>query len=288
MHIGSIAQRTRCRRRSLWQCVISHDPGGARVRTRSRTCVTPLFRSQRPCSTDWRVEATLRRAPPWLLATERSARGAKRGKMRLHSTGHENRRGVRDARRRTTTVAVSTLAATLLGVGLWTLGCGGTEGTETGVACAQSTLIAQCPPGSDPRLDAEARSICSGEGSVDLIEQNGRVTGSCEGEGSCQVLCQFSVPCECGVDSITNEGIFCTPCSSGSACGNGVCEAGESPESCPVDCAAVCVEGRQRCNGDAREECSLQGRWETLACPSGDTCRPSADEPGEVECVPAR
>lgn len=167
-------------------------------------------------------------------------------------------------------------------------GCSGTEGADTGRACAESTLISQCPPGSDPRLDAEARSICSAEGEVNLVRRDGSFTGSCEGEGSCRVLCQFAVPCDCGVDAITTEGVFCTPCADGAACGNGVCEAGETPETCPVDCAMVCTPGRERCNGDAREECSAQGRWDTLPCPAGDTCRPSTDEPGEVVCVPAR
>jgi hypothetical protein len=167
------------------------------------------------------------------------------------------------------------------------MACGdGTAATEAATACAQSTLIAQCPPGSDPRLDAEAISMCEASGDADFVQQNGSFTGKCEGEGECRVLCQFVVPCECGVDRVTEEGVFCTDCSGLAACGNGVCEAGESPTTCVEDCAAVCTQGRQRCNGDAREECNLQGRWELLACPSGETCRPSTDEPGEVVCAP--
>jgi len=176
----------------------------------------------------------------------------------------------------------------LLGIGAWISGCSGTEATETGSECASSTLIAQCPPGSDPRLDAQARSMCEAAGELNLVEQDGSFTGSCEGEGSCVVLCQFAIPCDCGVDQITTDGVFCTDCRAGAACGNGTCDVGETPETCPQDCERSCDAGAQRCNGDARQECDLRGQWDTLACPSGDTCRPSVDHAGEVECVPAR
>jgi hypothetical protein len=160
----------------------------------------------------------------------------------------------------------------------------GTEGAQTGVECARSDLIAQCPPGSDPRLDASSSSQCEASGEADLIMQDGKVTGSCVGEGSCQVLCQFLVPCACGVDRITDEGVFCTDCASGAACGNGACEATESADSCPADCGPVCQPDAARCNGDAREVCNLAGRWDSLACPDGETCRP--DQSDTPTCQP--
>ncbi len=166
------------------------------------------------------------------------------------------------------------LCVLVLGLVAMLIACDSTEGSQAGVECARSDLISQCPPGSDPRLDAASTSMCAAAGEANLIEQNGEVTGSCEGEGTCQVLCQFAVPCECGVDRITEEGVFCTDCTQGSACGNDECEAGESAESCPSDCGAVCTSGQERCNGDAREVCNMAGRWDSLACPMGETCRP--------------
>ena len=51
------------------------------------------------------------------------------------------------------------------------LGCGddATRGARTAEECVQSDLIAQCPPGSDPRLDAEAKTLCEGAADADLI-----------------------------------------------------------------------------------------------------------------------
>jgi hypothetical protein len=165
---------------------------------------------------------------------------------------------------------------------LWA-GCGD-DGAQTGVECARSDLIAQCPPGSNPMLDAASTSQCAAAGAADLISQEGKVVGSCEGEGSCQVLCQFAVPCDCGVREISDEGVFCESCSDGAACGNDTCEATETPESCPTDCGAVCTAGQERCNGDNREVCSQVGRWDSLSCPQGETCRPQDDE--TTACAP--
>jgi hypothetical protein len=147
------------------------------------------------------------------------------------------------------------------------------SGTEVAAECVQSDLIAQCPPGSDPRLDAESQATCEAAGDVDLIEQEGSVSGKCYGEGSCQVLCQFESPCTCGVDTIDDNGIVCTDCGDLPGCGNGECEGMENAENCAVDCGPVCEAGRERCQGNDREQCNLQGRWELLACGDGTQCR---------------
>lgn len=149
-------------------------------------------------------------------------------------------------------------------------GCSGTEATEGAEECAQSDLIAQCPVGSNPRLDARATSQCEGKAQFDLIEENGEVTGSCSGTGDCVVVCDFVVPCNCGVETLTTETLQCVnPCP---ACGDGVCEGGESATACPSDCGVVCNPGDARCNGDDRDVCSQNGTWETLACPSNQSC----------------
>lgn len=163
------------------------------------------------------------------------------------------------------------------------IGCDGAkEGTKAAEQCAEDDLIAQCPPGSDPRLDAASTAQCEGSGSLDLIEQNGSFTAACAGEGSCVVLCQFVDPCECGVLIITSDELRCKSCEDRAACGNGVCEGGEGPDTCPLDCSGECTPGAERCNGDGREVCGNDGRWDPLACPEGDTC---SEETGRPLCV---
>jgi hypothetical protein len=168
-----------------------------------------------------------------------------------------------------------------------TSACGdnGTEATESASACSQGTLIAQCPAGSNPRFDAEARSSCEAAGEVDLVERNGSFTGSCEGSGECRVLCQFEIPCDCGVDVINSDGVVCTPCTEQAACGNGVCEGGEDVTSCPRDCAGACTPANERCNGNDRQICSQAGDWEQIACPDSQICAVSPDNPALTVCV---
>ena len=158
----------------------------------------------------------------------------------------------------------------------------GTEGAQVGIQCVQSDLIDQCPPGSDPNFSAEAKTSCEAAGDADLIKQNGSVSGKCYGEGECIVLCQFDEPCSCGVDTITDDGIVCTKCTEQAACGNDICEGGEDAASCPIDCGAVCVTDRQRCQGNDRETCNLAGRWEAVACGDGQQCQQNGDV---SECV---
>jgi hypothetical protein len=184
---------------------------------------------------------------------------------------------------------------------LWALtGCGAEgaeEAAEATESCVQSDLIAQCPPGSDPIFEASATSRCEGEASFSggaggSSESNlptapgslpsGRVEGVCEGEGDCQVFCRFQVPCDCGVERITGEGVFCKDCLDTAACGNRVCEGTETPETCPEDCACICESGRQRCNGDALQICEAC-RWTELACPENEACRADAEKGGACQ-----
>ena len=147
-----------------------------------------------------------------------------------------------------------------------------TEGGDGGLgaSCLESTLAAQCPPGSNPILGATADSLC-GDG-ADLMNMNGGVTGRCYTQGTCVVACQFAAPCACGVESVTREGVLCTPCEDVNPCGDGACAAGETPVSCPQDCAGECPPGAMRCQGPAIESCNLRGRWEPVACPQGEVC----------------
>ena len=47
-------------------------------------------------------------------------------------------------------------------------------------------------------------------------------------------------------------------------CGDAVCDRGENPQICPVDCGETCVADNERCKGNARQECEENGRWVKL------------------------
>ena len=95
----------------------------------------------------------------------------------------------------------------------------------------------------------------------------------------CEFVCLLQPDrCDCGVQEFTATEVICKECS---ACGDGRCSDGETPESCPRDCATMCTPGRLRCAGENREECSLQGVWQSLPCPVGEQCRESG---GDVTC----
>ena len=138
--------------------------------------------------------------------------------------------------------------------------------------CVQSDLIAQCPLGSNPLLGAQAEAACDSAVGGVVQDAQGQATGQCYGVGSCRVVCQFAVPCRCGVASVGRDGVVCASCDDAASCGNDVCEGGESPQNCPIDCGAVCTAGERRCDGELLEECSLQGRFERLPCPQGEVC----------------
>lgn len=157
----------------------------------------------------------------------------------------------------------------------------GTSGANTGISCAESDLIAQCPIGSSPDLSAEATSECNGQVDFLLSGDGGSVKAACKGKSECLVVCQFASPCLCGVVSVTRDAIVCVDCATASACGNARCEGGEDPNTCPVDCAAVCPQGTRRCNGRDREDCNAQGSWETVTCRPDQACEVGA---GGVAC----
>lgn len=134
-------------------------------------------------------------------------------------------------------------------------------------------LRAQCPPGSDPNVSVAATAQCQGA-ARELTDPDGAVRGICESSDGCLVVCNFLDPCACGIDRITAEGVFCAECSSG--CGNAICEGGESPQTCPEDCGSICTAGEERCAGEHREICEVDGDWGRAECRGDQTC---ADAP---------
>lgn len=162
--------------------------------------------------------------------------------------------------------------------------CDDADGGPGGAAsCEDSALIAQCPPGSDPQLGSVAEAMCSGAAGTVISDQSGAATGNCAGTSQCLVACTWASPCQCGVESVTRDAVACMPCGDAEGCGNGICDAGESPESCAIDCGMRCMSGESRCgNNGGRQSCNLQGIWEDLACPDGQFCEVRA---GQAECV---
>lgn len=158
------------------------------------------------------------------------------------------------------------------------------DGPGASASCEDDqVLIAQCPPGSNPQLGSVAESMCSGAAGTIISDGQGAATGNCVGTSACVVACQWASPCLCGVASVTVDGIQCQPCDPDRGCGNGVCDPGENPQICAIDCGARCSPGEARCgNEGGRQSCNLQGVWEDLACPDGRVC---ALRDGAADCV---
>jgi hypothetical protein len=154
-------------------------------------------------------------------------------------------------------------------------GAGGAPQPEppVGSVCDVDVLVAQCPPGSLPIVEESQTRSC--QGGAEITDDSGAVTGICRAAESCTFICNFSDPCRCGVDRITNEGVFCAKCVT--ACGNAVCEGGEDPQSCPIDCAERCPPDAERCNGNHREVCEDNGLWTRLTCREDQRCIVAAD-----------
>lgn len=147
---------------------------------------------------------------------------------------------------------------------------GGLDASALG--CVQSDLVGQCPVGSNPLVGAQAEAVCAEAVGGVVQDGEGQATGQCYGVGSCRVVCQFAAPCRCGVQSVSRDGVMCADCQDAASCGNGTCEGGETPATCATDCGAVCNPGERRCDGERLEECSVQGRFESLLCPQGEAC----------------
>ena len=143
------------------------------------------------------------------------------------------------------------------------------QGTEAANAC--SGII--CPPGTTRDQTASASSSCEGGGSVsvDLVGQDGSVTGQCFGSGECAIVCHPPAPC-CGGEKWTTISYECeTPCAGSCDCA-GRCGPIAGTD-CQVDCGdctgtdlcspegyceSTCGEGETQCNG--------------LCCDIGETC----------------
>lgn len=171
------------------------------------------------------------------------------------------------------------------------VGCGaegGTQAAQTGEACADSNALDQCPPNTQGVLEADATSNCDSSGSLDVTvdgemmdgDGSGSISQVCVGSGSCRVVCTLIEPCTYGVQTVNDsEGVVCQA----APCGNGVCDPGENPENCNVDCGgAVCTDGASRCSSRQLQRCDRQGMWEVTPCSDGQVC---VESEGRASCV---
>ncbi|MEZ4471885.1 MAG: hypothetical protein R3F60_14050 [bacterium] len=152
-------------------------------------------------------------------------------------------------------------------------GTGGGGAADAAVgACNLPALVAQCPLGTNPAAGEQAEAFCNDAVGGLTTDGQGQISGQCQGAAGCRVLCQFAVPCACGVQQVSRDGVICASCEGAAACGNGRCEGGEDPLTCPIDCGPECEPDERRCDSILLEECNLQGRWERLPCPAGEIC----------------
>ncbi|MGB0645823.1 MAG: hypothetical protein ACPGQS_01550 [Bradymonadia bacterium] len=183
--------------------------------------------------------------------------------------------------------------------GLFACGEEGAESGTTAAECVQSDLVAQCPPNTMPELSANSEAICSNSGEVggsstaDGSEGSGRVENVCAGSGNCQLVCRLINPCDFGVERVSpTDGVICRIPEGG--CGDGVCEAGEDPATCPQDCESECTIGSSRCIDGQLQRCAANGLLEEpVDCPASYTCVEAEDgtasceggcEPGTARC----
>ncbi len=157
------------------------------------------------------------------------------------------------------------------------LSCAACDADDTAKQCVSADLVAQCPAGSNPILGAAAEEGCSGDYSDKVLEGEQGATGQCRSSGSCEFLCQFEVPCLCGVQTLTKESIVCNPCQN-TSCGDGRCEGNERGSCAPGN--STCVECSEDCGGSTCGDGDCTGQESPATCPQdcGGTCTPSAKD----------
>jgi len=180
------------------------------------------------------------------------------------------------------------------------------DADDTAKLCVSADLIAQCPVGSNPILGASAEEGCDGQFSDNIVSGDTGASGQCRSSGSCEFLCQFEVPCSCGVLTITKDEIVCAACTltscgdgrcegneratcapgnasciecgedcGGATCGDGDCTGSETPALCPQDCGGSCTPSAKDCLGPIARVCQANGAgYDSFDCSTtGQTCR---------------
>lgn len=174
-------------------------------------------------------------------------------------------------------------------IALAVFGCA-EEATDDGVSaaqCVQNDLVAQCPPNTVAQLSADSEAVCNQSTSIDVdgltSSGEGEITDYCVGTAECKLVCELAAPCTYGVERVSPaDGVICYIPQGG--CGDGTCEAGENPQSCPQDCASNCTPNSSRCTQGQLERCTPRGEWEMpIDCEEGSSCTEDGD--GTASCV---
>ena len=140
-----------------------------------------------------------------------------------------------------TRLALATFTLTVLSFG--PLAC---DADDTAKQCVSAGLVAQCPVGSNPILGASAEEGCDGQFNDNVVSGDTGATAQCRSSGGCDFMCQFEVPCSCGVETITKDEIVCSTCAQ-TSCGDGRCEGNERATCTPGN--STCIECGEDCGG---------------------------------------
>lgn len=171
--------------------------------------------------------------------------------------------------------ALRCLSTTLVSTFALVVAC---DADDTAKECVMADLVAQCPAGSNPVLGAAAEEGCSGEFSDNIIEGDTGASAQCRSSGSCNFMCQFEVPCPCGVETLTKDAIVCAQCAQ-TSCGDGRCEGAERAE-CAPGSGSACVACGEDCGGATCGDGDCTGSETPTTCPEdcGGTCTPNAKD----------
>jgi hypothetical protein len=158
-----------------------------------------------------------------------------------------------------------------LGAGLNHCGDGQCSGGEDSGTCAADCTEAACN-------DVVAAGCCAGALATWCAENGKLQMADCTGAGGCGwdvELGRYGCGAEGAADPEGTYPLECPP--PGPQCANGLCEAGESQESCPVDCLYPGYCGDEVCNGtEDFQRCPLDCLKEQcdflpdLGCCTGD------------------
>jgi len=137
--------------------------------------------------------------------------------------------------------------------GMMLTGCG-TDADETALACINQgpQLAAQCAPGSNWGLLAQAAEQCGLNGVYQPLSGEATAGGQCLSSGSCSFTCTIQANlCPCGVSEITSDKFTCTQC--------------------PGD---PCTAGDTQCRNGQISTCLSDGTWsDATDCASGEICQ---------------